>query len=288
MEQDRISNLPGNIIDQILSLLPFKDAARTSILSRNWRHKWAELPYLEFRDLSLSSGFKQKNEELARIVDHVLLLHIGPILKFKLFFLDLRDLNSFDRWIFHLSRFPINELEFITFVENYSMPSCLFTFRSLTSLVLSFCALRPPSTFKGFPNLKNLDISNVNITQYAFENLISSCPVLERLSVSFSNHISHVTINVPHLRSLHVLANLESISFENTYCLAEVFLIREEFTANVIRACRSSTNLLKFFLQLPLLRTLQVDSFFLKVTAHTNHFWYKLLAFLVLFVERSL
>ncbi|KAM3357956.1 hypothetical protein P3S68_020887 [Capsicum galapagoense] len=45
--EDRISELPANVIDRILELLPVKDAAKTSILSKNWRYNWAMLSNLQ-------------------------------------------------------------------------------------------------------------------------------------------------------------------------------------------------------------------------------------------------
>ncbi|GKC48128.1 F-box/FBD/LRR-repeat protein-like protein [Tanacetum coccineum] len=45
---DRISNIPPSIIETILCLLPFQEAARTSILSRGWRYHWIRIPKLVF------------------------------------------------------------------------------------------------------------------------------------------------------------------------------------------------------------------------------------------------
>ncbi|KAJ0680368.1 putative FBD domain, F-box-like domain superfamily protein [Helianthus annuus] len=45
---DRISTLPQPVLETILCLLPTEDAARTSILSREWRYKWTKIPNLMF------------------------------------------------------------------------------------------------------------------------------------------------------------------------------------------------------------------------------------------------
>ncbi|KAK4362110.1 hypothetical protein RND71_017351 [Anisodus tanguticus] len=44
--EDRISDLPRNVIDRILVLLPVQDAARTCVLSKSWRYIWTMLPSL--------------------------------------------------------------------------------------------------------------------------------------------------------------------------------------------------------------------------------------------------
>ncbi|KAI6688915.1 hypothetical protein NL676_025743 [Syzygium grande] len=66
-ELDKISQLPRNIIDQILSHMPIKDAVRTSILSRKWRYKWSSLPQLVFDDQCTNDT--SPHEKLVKIID---------------------------------------------------------------------------------------------------------------------------------------------------------------------------------------------------------------------------
>ncbi|KAG5554260.1 hypothetical protein RHGRI_011953 [Rhododendron griersonianum] len=46
--EDRISNLPGNLISRILSSLPTKSAVATSVLSTRWKQFWTLVTSLEF------------------------------------------------------------------------------------------------------------------------------------------------------------------------------------------------------------------------------------------------
>lgn len=45
---DSISNLPSSVIEHILSYLPMRDAAKTSILCKEWRYKWLSVSHLVF------------------------------------------------------------------------------------------------------------------------------------------------------------------------------------------------------------------------------------------------
>nr|GEY44698.1 hypothetical protein [Tanacetum cinerariifolium] len=70
---DRISNLPPTIIENILCLVPIKDAVRTSILSKQWRYSWVKIPNLVFdADYLLNENYKCR---IFCTIHQVLLLH---------------------------------------------------------------------------------------------------------------------------------------------------------------------------------------------------------------------
>ncbi|EEF47655.1 hypothetical protein RCOM_1465130 [Ricinus communis] len=80
MEDDIISHLSDNVVDNILMFLPLRDAVRTSALSQKWRHNWETLPQLVF-DSDFEESLKQypaKNELLFTIYQ-ILLLHRAQI-----------------------------------------------------------------------------------------------------------------------------------------------------------------------------------------------------------------
>jgi len=184
-EPDRISCLPDHVIDQILSHLPIREAVSTSVLSSKWRYNWTTLPDLVFDRHCVSAAFQDRSvikKKLTRNIDHVLLLYFGQINKFKLSQAGLISATAIDRWIFHLSRRSIKELVLdILSGQPYRIPWCLFSCQSLHHITLCNCLLKPPSTIEGFKNLKSLDLDHVTMAQDAFENMISGCPLLDKL-----------------------------------------------------------------------------------------------------------
>ncbi|CAN0872817.1 F-box/FBD/LRR-repeat protein At1g13570, partial [Linum grandiflorum] len=268
---DRISSLPEHVVDQILSQVSIRDAVRTSSLSRKWRYKWAKIPNLVFDNHCVSSPSPDQTlikNKLVNIVDHVLLLHSGAIHKFKLSHRELVGVTDIDRWILHLSRRCIKE--FILEIwkgQRYKLPCCLFSYQNLTHLELFNCLLKPPSTFKGFRNLKSLDLQHITLAQDAFENLITSCPLLERLTLMNFDGFTHLKINAPNLQFFDIGGIFDDVSFKNTCQLTLVSIglyVNLKNDRNL--ATGSSSKLLSFFANLPHIRRLEVQSYFLKVS----------------------
>lgn len=94
IKEDRISELPRNILESILCLLPIEDAVRTSVLSKKWRHCWTLMPHLIF-DYNFVNRIMDKlgqgsgDEELmaykfVSVINRSILLHKGPIIRFSL------------------------------------------------------------------------------------------------------------------------------------------------------------------------------------------------------------
>ncbi|RXH97944.1 hypothetical protein DVH24_010269 [Malus domestica] len=267
MELDRISNLPSDFINKILSYLPIKEAVRTSVLSSKWRNKSAMLAHLLFDDRCTSD---QNPTTFAGIVDHVLLGHIGPIYRVAITHFQPQVGRDIDRWILHLSRNSIKELWLSISCggHRYKMPSCFFSCQDLILLVLHNCFLQPPSTFQGFRRVKNCGLFNVALDQDVFENLIVCCPLLERLMLAHCDGLTQFKIDAPNLKFLKFEGVLEDVSFVNTLKLADVHVC---LTANVANDQRqtagSCSNLVKFFVHLPRIRCLHVTNYFLKYLA---------------------
>ncbi|KAM5549731.1 F-box/FBD/LRR-repeat protein [Rosa sericea] len=258
MELDRISNLPSDVIVKILSCLTLKEAVRTSVFSSRWRNKWAMLSGLVFDEKCFST---ENCATFVNIVYHVLLSHIVPIEKFVLSHPHLIPTIDIDRWVLHLSRNSIKVFELrIPDGPQYKMPLCFFSYQDMIELKLSQCLLKPPATFKGFRTLKRVRFQRVALAQDVLENLILCCPLLESLEVIDCAGFTHLKIDAPNLRFLSFSGHLEEVSLQNTLNLAVVHFNswgiyhRLESQDHV-----SSSNLAKFFVDLPYIQRLTID-----------------------------
>ncbi|WMV41982.1 hypothetical protein MTR67_035367 [Solanum verrucosum] len=118
---DTISNLPCNVLDGILGWSPWKDAVKTSILSKDWRYKWVTRQQLDFNDEFFES-FKQ-DEEAKRIITQVLLLHKVSILKFRLQGRSFTSCPDIDHWIHFLTKKNVQEFTLhVNFENKYHLP----------------------------------------------------------------------------------------------------------------------------------------------------------------------
>ncbi|XP_039170921.1 F-box/FBD/LRR-repeat protein At1g13570 isoform X5 [Eucalyptus grandis] len=267
-ELDKISELPGHIMDQILSRLPIKDAVRTSILSRKWRYKWSSVPQLVFDDQCTSTG----GVPIQTIIDKVLLLHTGPIQKFMLSHQGMCASSDIDHWILHLCRVSVNEIILdIWQGQYYKIPTSLFKCQDLIHLELYRCLVKIPSTFEGFKILESLDLQVVELSPDELEALISRCPLLKRLTLRGLDGIKQINVEVGNLEWLEVEGALQDVAFGVMNRLKSVKI---DFSDNIGDKCgpgdANSTNLHKLFQNLPKIETLEFENYSLKYLAIGN------------------
>ncbi|CAL5010121.1 unnamed protein product [Urochloa decumbens] len=167
-ETDRISGLPDEVRQHILSFLPASDAVRTCALSTRWRwrHLWASAPRLNID----AKGFTSQSSFI-KFVD-ALLISRGciPLKSFWLradgpdIFLDnFRDTAYL--WICYALR---NNVEELGLIDQWTVPE-LFQ--------LHYCPLTSSC-------LKKLYLCYVSIDDHAIKKLFSGCPALEDLEMS--------------------------------------------------------------------------------------------------------
>ncbi|WCJ41319.1 F-box family protein [Euphorbia peplus] len=196
---DRISDLPSNVIDNILVLLPISEAVRTSTLSKKWKEKWRTLPRVIVDEDLLPQRYYRWSD---CIINCILLKHEGRLEKFYVS-TEVRDFNNVNTWLWRLEQKGIRELFLLYRRGHYNkVPSSLFSCQQLIKLSLRRCSVEPPRFSRGFPNLTSLELDKVIMKTCAFEKLISSCPLLERLTLRKLSCQDHLQINVPKLKYL--------------------------------------------------------------------------------------
>ncbi|XP_030513949.1 F-box/FBD/LRR-repeat protein At1g13570-like [Rhodamnia argentea] len=274
-ELDKISNIPGHIMDQILSCLPIKEAVRTSILSRKWRYKWSSLPKLVFdNQCTVATGVPSlqpsPNENLVKIIDEVLLLHTGTIQKFMLSHKRFYATSNIDHWILHLSRVSVKEIVLHIWKGNYyKIPTTLFNFQDLTHLELLRCVVKIPSTFEGWKNLKTLYLSQVKLSPDELEALISRCPLLKNLSLLKGTE--QVNIKACNLEWLSLRGRFQDVDFGVMNCLKSVTIGFSDDMANKRGPDNANlSNLQKIFRNLPNIQSLKLEDYSLKYLAVGN------------------
>nr|CAB3449723.1 unnamed protein product [Digitaria exilis] len=183
---DRISRLPAEILRNIVSRLPVKDAARTILLSTRWRRVWHTTPLVlvdahllpragataTIRRASTSSARlgavprEVAPRGLADAVSSALAAHPAP------------------------SRQGLQELFFInrirTFDADVLLPAMIFRCTSLIKLYIGFWRFpetAPLPRTAGFPHLRELGLCSLVMKERDLEFVLDRCPVLEKLLI---------------------------------------------------------------------------------------------------------
>ncbi|KMT08378.1 hypothetical protein BVRB_6g140570 [Beta vulgaris subsp. vulgaris] len=222
--RDLLSDLPLSISEIILTMLPIRDAVRMSTLSTKWRYRWASLPQLIFCEncVSPSSDKSVLEKRLIKFITHALLLHNGPIHKFKICTSLLQSCPDIDQWLLVLSRNDVRELTLeLGDGEWFRVPSCLFSFNKLTLLELCRCELDLPVGFKGFLCLRTLTLNQVLVSPEAIESLITNCPLLESLTLSYYDGLD-LNICAPNLKYLCLEGEFKEICLDDNPMLEVV------------------------------------------------------------------
>ncbi|CAF1860706.1 F-box/LRR-repeat protein At3g58930-like [Brassica napus] len=205
---DRISSLPDELLCHVLSFLPTKNAALTSVLSKSWLNLWKLVPNNIHIDDSLflhPQDGKGEREEMQRsfvdFVDRVLAMQgDSPINNFSLKCISGRvHPDTVNRWICNVLERGVSDLNLFTDFsyedteeDGYRLPRELFFSSTLVKLKLRsehcvdwwwrrwfIC-----SSFFSLPMLKSFDIDSELVLCGEIEDFIPSFPVLEELRMA--------------------------------------------------------------------------------------------------------
>ncbi|KAK9996935.1 hypothetical protein SO802_021621 [Lithocarpus litseifolius] len=228
--KDWISDLPDEILIDIVSLLPMKEALNISILSKRWRHIWRSTVILKFdgsNKLLSSIGNKKSLQRLAFVtwVDRVLESHYGSVVtEFSVCYaLNKRAACHINQWISFAVGKKVQRLELkledsdSSFSGLYTFPSSKFRAEEASSikhLALNACRVYSPG-FDSFRSLITLSLKHVVLTDIVFYNIFLNCPHLEHVSVVEAKKLVNARVVGPNLPLKHLklstCCQLESI-----------------------------------------------------------------------------
>lgn len=174
---DRLSSLPEALILIIISFLPFKEAARTSVLSPDWRHRWRATKNIEFNEHDFvknntdAADRETQRQDFISFVQRWIETYQEIVIdKFSLTFSHPRNSPefvqncltfSFARQVKHLGldfSDPTWDLRDLGKPASFDLPWYVYGYHGLESLTLSSCNF-DPSMFKNFGLLKHVSLA---------------------------------------------------------------------------------------------------------------------------------
>ncbi|KAL0444167.1 UNVERIFIED_CONTAM: putative F-box/FBD/LRR-repeat protein [Sesamum latifolium] len=212
--EDRISDLPDDILHHVFFFLPIKSIAQTSVLSKRWKNLWYSFPDLDFTTVNtlsnasivMSSTVRKRARSYvlkgAEYVDQILSLlekHSDiRVLRFRAFL-------SFSRLvglIRHAVKHNVQELdvEVASSGNHEGWLSIIVIFVTFTAILHDQPTLVNLFTDSSFPLLKKLHLDAC----YGLKHLRVECPALEDLNLENCFQLEHLEITVQKLERLKV------------------------------------------------------------------------------------
>ncbi|XP_074307359.1 F-box protein At4g22280-like [Silene latifolia] len=194
---DRLSALPDNVVYHIVSFLGFKEACRTSILSKTWKYISDTNPDMELSNevfsakpgradayIKIDSFLKYVETRMKRYSKQKLLikkLTLGfPIQRMTFRNTKVPLENKAEQWVEIAVRNQVEELVLIG-PKNYELSHILFTSNSLRCLDCTCLEIYDYKGIAGFPSLESLFLDEVYVEDAVLNRIISSSLSLKHL-----------------------------------------------------------------------------------------------------------
>ncbi|XP_024629989.1 F-box/LRR-repeat protein At4g14103 [Medicago truncatula] len=198
--EDRISALPDSLLYHILSFLPMKDTAATTVLSKRWKPLFLSQLILNFEDNPFPnpSQFRRfLNSFIAERDNNLPILSFNLKCRFRYFKYDITKFvtNVVQRGVQNLS---------IDLLFHGRVPTCVLTTKTLAVLKLKRLTFDVPHVH--LPSLKVLHLEHVTFGYFEYiTKLLSGCPILNELETKdlfieqYSRVLRVVVLSLPNL-----------------------------------------------------------------------------------------
>uniref|UniRef100_A0ACD5V501 Uncharacterized protein n=1 Tax=Avena sativa TaxID=4498 RepID=A0ACD5V501_AVESA len=240
---DRVSRLPEDLLRRVVSLLPAKYGARTTVLSSRWRGLWRSAPTVLVDTHLLPGGDGQPrparpgaiSRAVTDAVSAALESHPGsfPFVSLTCSFMDGADRRLLARWFQLLATKGVDELVFVNRpwpLRGLRLPSSLFSCASLCRLCIGAWVFPDTAALPrgaAFPNLHQLVLGCVAMEDKDLEFVLAVSPVLEILTVTGSLSPLRARLTSHSLRCAQFcLSILEEVAVVDAPCLERFFLWR--------------------------------------------------------------
>ncbi|CAM8979166.1 unnamed protein product [Rhodiola kirilowii] len=184
-ETSRIEELPDDVLVHILSFLTtLAEKVRSSVLSRRWRNVWRYITFLDFDPTMLHMDQVEINDAwyiawVNKVLDdRVALLGLPLVKELRIqYALDASHSWHVDRWISFAiaNRVETLHLDFYPYCDKIHLYE--------SYMLREECWHRVPLGLSILNCLKSLYLSCVKVNQQFVEFILSSCPLLEDLSL---------------------------------------------------------------------------------------------------------
>ncbi|XWS09832.1 hypothetical protein CRYUN_Cryun39dG0023500 [Craigia yunnanensis] len=216
--RDLFMELPKCLLHIIISFLPFKEAARTSILSKLWLNLWRATRNIEFDESffvnpeEFDATKVMKRRVFIDFVQQWIGNYCEPCIdRFALAFSNpgqfVADIENFIAFAIAKNVKGLS-LDFSdpTWMEDdpksheslFDLPSHVYEHGVLESLKLFSCKI-DRSAFKNFSLLKDLSVGWIELEEKSIKALLQYCPLLESLSLTKCWNLEHFSVSEPSL-----------------------------------------------------------------------------------------
>ncbi|CAL5044068.1 unnamed protein product [Urochloa decumbens] len=218
----QLEDLPEDVLCRVFSKMQLDEVVRTSVLSSKLRHMWTISSKLSLDCVAICGRrqyFYNKHKYTQEFIDGVNTvlqqLHgkVFEDLEVKVEF-DSILVDHLNDWIsFAVSSLMKNlaldlaPAEFVGFKDRYIFPVELFDSASISriqNIQLSCVSFRPRFPFRGFPNLKKLDLHLFDVSEMDLDEMLSGCANLECVSLIRCNVNGELKVKQPLSRLLYL------------------------------------------------------------------------------------
>ncbi|MFS7927463.1 putative F-box domain, leucine-rich repeat domain superfamily, F-box-like domain superfamily [Helianthus anomalus] len=259
-DDDRISNLPDDIIHHILSFLDLKYAVQTSALSLKWKHLWTLMP-----QLNLDSDTFDSLHRFGKFAAHAL-SHRNSLTEVSTLTLKFRGSMTRPFATDIVNYAYLRNLKQLTLWHNgtaHELPQCLFVSRTLKHVTLvnpfSMCRSCTPNSAWDFPALETLNLTCIRLGDGSEKslNLFYKCVNLKDVTLHQCSMKGLEVFNVcaPHLSSFTIteasvlpkVLNMVTPQLKTLTASASVAICSEGLAAssNFLRLCLEGFNALE-------------------------------------------